>query len=87
LISEGQFVEAEALLNSSASSGLIEQSAATALRRAIAEQSMRLGDLPASLQRVGSFPARLKDFNRHQIQRMLDRKDFSIATKKEGSLA
>lgn len=83
LISEGQFTQAEALISESASSGLLEHSAAAALRRAIAEQSMKLGELPASLQRVGSFPARLRDFSRFQLQRMLERKDFSIATKKE----
>ncbi|HEX8699855.1 MAG TPA: hypothetical protein VF815_13515 [Myxococcaceae bacterium] len=83
LISEGQFTEAEALIAESASSGVIEHSAAAVLRRTIAEQAMKLGELPASLQRVGNFPARLKDFSRYQIQRMLQQKDFSIATKKE----
>jgi len=44
---------------------------------------MKLGEIPASLQRVSTFPARLKDFTRQEIQRMLEKKDFTIATKKE----
>ena len=83
LISEGQFAEAEALITESASSGLVEQSTAMALRRQIADLSMKLGEIPARLQRVSSFPARLKDFTRFQIQKMYDSADFSIASKKE----
>ncbi|HZH78535.1 MAG TPA: hypothetical protein VEY88_21080 [Archangium sp.] len=83
LISEGQFVEAEALISESSAAGFLEESAAVALRRAIAEQSMKLGDIPATLQHVAGFPATLRDYTRFQIQRMLDEKNFSIATKKE----
>jgi hypothetical protein len=83
LISEGQFAEAEALISESSAAGLIEEPAAVTLRRTIAEQSMKLGDIPATLQHVGSFPARLREYTRFQIQRMIDQKDFSIATKKE----
>lgn len=83
LISEGQFAEAEALVSESVSSSLIEQSAATALRRQIANLSMKLGEIPPRLQRVSGFPARLKDFTRHEIQKMYDAGDFSLATKKE----
>jgi hypothetical protein len=83
LISDGQFAEAEALIAESASSGLIEQSVAASLRRQIADLSMRLGDIPARLQRVSGFPAKLKDFTRFQLQKMYDRKDFSLASKKE----
>ncbi|WP_224368806.1 hypothetical protein [Hyalangium versicolor] len=61
----------------------MDESAAAALRKAIADQSMKLGEIPASLQRVSSFPAKLKDFSRFEIQRMLERKDFAVATKKE----
>ncbi len=83
LITEGQFTEAEALLSDASSSGLVDQSTAATLRKAIADQSMRLGEIPASLQRVSSFPAKLKDFSRFEIQRMLDQENFDIATKKE----
>ncbi|WNG13285.1 hypothetical protein [Cystobacter fuscus] len=76
-------MEAEALIAQSASSGLIEQSAATALRRQIADLSLKLGEIPARLQRVPGFPAKLKDFSRFQIQKMYDRNDFSLASKKE----
>jgi hypothetical protein len=82
LISEGQFAEAEALVSQSASSGLIEQSAAIAFRRQIADLSMKLGKVPARLQRVQNFPAKLKDFTRHEIQKMYDANDFSFATKR-----
>lgn len=83
LISEGQFVEAEALIAESASAGLIEQSVAVSLRRQIADLSMKLGDIPARLQRVSNFPAKLKDFTRFQLQKMYDQNDFSLASKKE----
>ncbi|MDY7229950.1 hypothetical protein [Hyalangium rubrum] len=83
LISEGQFAEAEALVADSAASGLVEQATATAFRRQIADLSMKLGEIPARLQRVPSFPSRLKDFTRHDLQKMYDAGDFSIATKKE----
>jgi hypothetical protein len=83
LISEGQFAEAEVLISESSASGLLDEAAAISLRRTLAEQSLKLGDLPASLQRVAGFPARLRDYTRFDIQRMFDRKDFSVATKKE----
>lgn len=83
LISEGQFAEAEALIAESASSGLVEQSVAASLRRQIADLSMRLGDIPARLQRVSDFPAKLKNFTRFQLQKMYDKNDFSLASKKE----
>jgi len=83
LISEGQFAEAEALIAQSRAAGLLEKATAVALRRTIAEQSLRLGDIPAKLQHVAGFPARLRDYTRFEIQRMLEKKDFSIATKKE----
>ncbi|HYO54659.1 hypothetical protein [Archangium sp.] len=83
LISEGQFAEAEALITESASSGLVEQSTAIALRRHVADLSMKLGEIPARLQRAPNFPAKLKDFTRFHIQKMYDSQDFSIASKKE----
>ncbi len=83
LISEGQFAEAEALITESAASGLVEQSVAVSLRRQIADLSMKLGEIPARLQRVPNFPAKLKDFTRFHIQKMYDSADFGIASKKE----
>jgi len=87
LISEGQFMEAEALISESASSSLLEQSTAAALRKQIADLSMTLGAIPARLQRVSDFPGKLKDFARFQIQKMYDGNDFSVASKKELQLA
>jgi len=83
LLSEGQFAEAEALISESSASGLLDEAATLSLRRTLAEQSMKLGDLPASLQRVAGFPARLRNYTRFDIQRMFDKRDFSVATKKE----
>lgn len=83
LIAEGQFAEAEALIAESASAGLVEQSVAVSLRRQIADLSMKLGEIPARLQRVPNFPAKLKDFTRFHIQKMYDSADFGIASKKE----
>jgi hypothetical protein len=83
LLSEGQFVEAEALLTESVSSGLVEQSTAVTLRREIAELSMKLGEIPARLQRIPNFPAKLKEFTRFQIQKMYDGNDCSLVSKKE----
>lgn len=83
LLSEGEFAEAEALIDESVSSGLLEDSTAAALRRQSAELSMKLGEIPARLQRVANFPAKLKDCTRYQLQKMYDANDFSLATKKE----
>jgi len=83
LISEGQFAEAEALIAESASSGLVEKSTTVALRKQIADLSMKLGEIHARLQRAPNFPAKLKEFTRFQIQKMYDSKNFSIASKKE----
>lgn len=83
LISEGRFAEAEALISESKAAGLLEEAAAVTLRKAITQQTLKLGDIHATLQHVAGFPARLRDYTRFQIQRMLDQRDFSIATKKE----
>jgi hypothetical protein len=83
LISEGRFAEAEALIAEAASSSLIEKSTAVALRLQVANLSMKLGEIPARLQRVSNFPSKLKDFTRLEIQRMYDGQDFSLASKKE----
>ncbi len=83
LLSEGHFAEAEALVAESRAAGLLEESAAVSLRKSIAEQSMKLSEIPATLQRVAGFPARLREKTRFEIPRMLDSKDFSLATKKE----
>jgi hypothetical protein len=67
----------------SASSGLVEKSTTVALRKQIADLSMKLGEIHARLQRAPNFPAKLKEFTRFQIQKMHDSKNFSIASKKE----
>jgi len=83
LLVEGQFAEAEALITESVSSGLVEQSTASVLRRQIADLSLKLGEIPARLQRVPNFPAKLKELTRLQIQKMYDSNNFSMASKKE----
>ena len=83
LLSEGEFSEAEALIEESVSSGLLEAPVAADLRRQIAELSLKLGEIPARLQRVANFPAKLKEYSRLEIQKMYDANDFSLASKKE----
>jgi hypothetical protein len=48
---------------------------------------MRLGQIPASLQRAPDFPSQLKDYTLFQIKQMLDTHDFGIATEAQLRLA
>lgn len=81
LIAQGQLAEAEALIVEGTASGLLTREIATRMMERIALLNTRLGQLPASLQRVPNFPSQLKDFTLLEIKQMLERKDFSLATK------
>ncbi|OJT21855.1 hypothetical protein BO221_24110 [Archangium sp. Cb G35] len=41
----------------------------------------RVGQLPATLQRARDFPSQLKDYTLFEFKQMLEREDFSLATK------
>lgn len=81
LIGQGQFVEAQALIAEGAAAGLLSQQVAARMLDRIALLNTRLGLIPASLQRAPNFPSQLKDFTLFEIKQMLDKKDFSLATK------
>jgi hypothetical protein len=80
LINNGQFAEAEALLVEAKASGLVAAPEATRMLEKIAILNMRVGQLPATLQRARDFPSQLKDYTLFEVRQMLERKDFSLAT-------
>ncbi len=80
LIARGEFTEAQVLIRESVKGGLMPQATATALLTRIQLLNTKLGEIPASLQRVANFPAVLKDYTLFQIRTMLDRRDYSVAT-------
>jgi hypothetical protein len=61
-------------------SGLIAAPTATRMLERIAMLNMRVGQLPATLQRARNFPSQLKDHTLFEVRQMLDQKDFSLAT-------
>ncbi|HYO52788.1 hypothetical protein [Archangium sp.] len=81
LIGQGQFAEAEALIAEGTAAGLLSQQVASRMLDRIALLNTRLGQIPASLQRAPNFPSQLKDFTLFEIKQMLDKKDFSLATR------
>ncbi|HEX5750141.1 MAG TPA: hypothetical protein VFZ09_28180 [Archangium sp.] len=81
LIAQGQLVEAEALIAESTAAGLISRQHATQLLTRIAQLNTKLGEIPARLQRVKDFPSQLKDYTLYQIEKMMEDRDFSLATK------
>ena len=87
LIGRGQFAEAQALITEAGAAGLITREQVTRLTERIALLNTRLGDLPARIQRVHDFPSRLKDSTLFEIQQMLSRKDFSLATQSQLRMA
>ena len=60
--------------------GLISQPHAARLLNDIARLTTKLGDIPATLQRAKDFPSQLREYTLYEIERMLNGKDFSIAT-------
>jgi hypothetical protein len=81
LIGQGEFAQAEALIAEGTSAGLLSKPVATQMLDRIALLNTRLGQIPASLQRAPNFPSQLKDFTLFEIKQMLERKDFSLATR------
>lgn len=81
LIGQGQFAEAEVLIAEGAAAGLLSKPAANRMLEEIAKLTMRLGQLPARLQRAPDFPSQLKEHTLYEIEQMLAHGDFVLATK------
>jgi hypothetical protein len=87
LVVQGNFAEAEALIAEASAGGLISQPYAARLLNDIAKLNMRLGQIPATLQRARNFPSQLREYTLYEIERMLNGKDFSIATQAQLKMA
>jgi hypothetical protein len=87
LMARGEFAEAQALIAEASAGGLITREAAVRLSERIAALNTKLGDIPASIQRVDNFPSQLKNYTLFEIRRMLQRNDFSLATKAQLNMA
>ena len=87
LIAQGQFAEAQVLIAESAAAGLLSQTQATRMVERITLLGTRLGQVPATLQRVKDFPSQLREFTLFQIKQMLERRDFTLATQAQLKLA
>ncbi len=87
MIAQGQFAEAQALIAESAAAGLITQQVAARMLERITLLNTRLGQVPATLQRVADFPSQLRDFTLFQIKQLLERRDFTLATQSQLKLA
>ncbi len=53
----------------------------------ITQLNTKLGQLPASIQRAPNFPSQLKDYTLFELQQLLDKKDFSLATRAQLQMA
>lgn len=80
LIKNGQFAEAQLLIQELVKGGLMAPATATTLLARIQLLNTKLGELPARLQRGANFPAVLKDYTLHAIRTVLERRDYSVAT-------
>jgi hypothetical protein len=87
LIAQGQFAEARALIAEAGTGGLISKEQAARLLNDITRLNMKLGEIPATLQRARDFPSQLREYTLHQIEQMLMGKDFSIATQAQLKMA
>jgi hypothetical protein len=87
LIAQGEFAQAEALIAESAAVGIIEQQQAARMLERISLLSTRLGQIPATLQRVRDFPSQLREHTLFQIKQLLERKDYTLATQAQLKLA
>ncbi len=87
LIAQGQFAEAQALIAESVAAGLVTQQQGARMLERITLLNTRLGQIPATLQRVQDFPSQLRDFSLFQIKQMLERRDFTLATQSQLKLA
>jgi hypothetical protein len=79
--SRGQFAEAQALIAEAQLAGLITVPTATRMLDRITLLNMKLGQIPATLQRAPDFPTQLRDYTLFEIIKMQQRNDFSLATK------
>jgi hypothetical protein len=80
LIDKGQFAEANALISNAKASGLITAPAAARMLDRITLLDLKLGQIPATLQRARNFPTQLKDHTLFEIIQMLEHKDFRFAS-------
>jgi hypothetical protein len=87
LIAQGEFAQAEVLIAESAAAGLLSQTQAARMLERITLLNTRLGQVPATLQRVADFPSQLRDFTLFQIKQLLERRDFTLATQSQLKLA
>ncbi len=87
LIAQGQFAEAQVLIAESAAAGLLSQQVAAKMLERITLLTTRLGQVPATLQRVKDFPSQLRDHSLFQIKQMLEHRDFTLATQAQLKLA
>lgn len=87
LIAQGQFAEAQVLIAESTAAGLLSQTQATRMLERITLLGTRLGQVPATLQRVKDFPSQLREHTLFQIKQLLERKDFTLATQAQLKLA
>lgn len=87
LIAQGEFAEAQALITESVEAGLLPQTQAVRMLERIALLNTRLGQVPASLQRVKDFPSQLREYTLFQIKQLLERRDFTLATQAQLKLS
>jgi len=87
LIAQGQFAEARALIAEASTGGLLSKEQAARLLNDVTRLNMKLGEIPATLQRAKDFPSQLREYTLHQIEQMLKGKDFSIATQAQLKMA
>jgi hypothetical protein len=87
LIAQGQFAEAQVLIAESTAAGLLSQTQATRMLERITLLGTRLGQVPATLQRVKDFPSQLREHTLFQIKQLLERRDFTLATQAQLKLA
>jgi hypothetical protein len=87
LIAQGQFAEAQVLIAESAAAGLVSQQQAARMLERITLLNTRLGQVPATLQRVQDFPSQLRDYTLFQIKQLLEQRNFTLATQAQLKLA
>jgi len=87
LIGKGQFAEAQALIAEGAAAGWLARPESARMLERITQLNTKLGQLPASIQRAPNFPSQLKDFTLFELQQLLDKKDFSLATQAQLQMA
>lgn len=87
LLAKGEFVEARMFIAESLKIGTITQQVATQKLERIDKLCTKLGEIPASLQRVANFPSQLRDYTLYQIESMLKRQDYSLASHAQLNMA